>query len=94
MDRHGVWLLIGGLVGVLTSLWGNARQATRRLTQIQEELSQVQRTAETLLDQKPGNTSGFYADLARGASPTILLANLKGQIDHLAGSVRAKSGGS
>ena len=83
----GQALLIAGLVRVLMSLWSNSRQATKHLAQVQHELAQVQRTADAIVAQRPGGASGFYGDLARGASPAVLLSNLKGQVDHLAGQV-------
>jgi hypothetical protein len=33
---------------------------------------------------RSGGAPAFYADLVRGASPQVMLANLKGQIDQLA----------
>lgn len=80
----GQAILIGGLVRVLLSLWSSSRNATRRLAELQRELSEVGRTAEAIIAQRPGGPSGFYGELARGASPALLLANLKGQVDHLA----------
>ncbi|WP_425396804.1 hypothetical protein [Aeoliella sp.] len=80
----GQAVLIGGLVRVLTSLWNASRAAARRVVEMQHELAEVGRTAEAIIAQRPGGPSGFYGELARGASPALLLANLKGQIDHLA----------
>lgn len=79
----GQAILIGGLVRVLTSLWNSSRTAARRVVEMQQELAEVGRTAEAIVAQRPGGASGFYGELSRGASPTLLLANLKGQIDHL-----------
>ncbi len=76
--------LIAGLIRVLISLWSNSRIASKHLTEVQRGLAQVQRSADSIVAQRPGGASGFYGELSRGASPTILLANLKGQIDHLA----------
>ncbi len=80
----GQAILIAGLVKVLMSLWGSSRAASRRLFDMQQELAEVGRTAEAIIAQRPGGASGFYGELARGASPALLLANLKGQLDHLA----------
>lgn len=80
----GQAILIGGLVCVLLSLWSSTRAASKRLADLQQELAGVGRTAEAIIAQRPGGASGFYGELARGASPALLLANLKGQIDHLA----------
>jgi hypothetical protein len=80
----GQAILIAGLIQILMTLWGSSRAASRRLFDMQQELSEVGRTAEAIIAQRPGGPSGFYGELARGASPALLLANLKGQIDHLA----------
>lgn len=80
----GQAVLIAGLVKVLMTLWGSSRAASRRLHDMQQELAEVGRTAEAIIAQRPGGASGFYGELARGASPALLIANLKGQIDHLA----------
>lgn len=80
----GQAILIAGLVKALMSLWGSSRAASRRIAEMQRELAEVGRTAEAIIAQRPGGSSGFYGELARGASPALLLANLKGQIDHLA----------
>ncbi|QDU54404.1 hypothetical protein [Aeoliella mucimassa] len=80
----GQALLIAGLIRVLTSLWNNSRLATRRLIDIEQDLAEVGRTAEAIIARQAGGSSVFYGELARGASPTLLMANLKGQIDHLA----------
>lgn len=85
----GQAILIGGLVRVLLSLWSSSRAANRRLSDLQQELSEVGRTAEAIIAQRPGGPSGFYGELARGASPALLLANLKGQVDHLATRLHA-----
>ncbi len=84
----GQAFLIAGLVKILMTLWGSSRAATRRLIDMQQELAEVGRTAESIIAQRPGGPSGFYGELARGASPALLLANLKGQIDHLATRLR------
>lgn len=80
----GQAILIAGLVRVLLSLWNNSRNATQRLAGLQAELAEVQRTTEAMLAQRSGGASSFYGELARGASPALLMSNLKGQIDHLA----------
>ncbi len=79
----GQGLLILGLVLVLLFLWQNSRFATGKLQEVHWQLSAVQRTAQTIVGLRNGNAPAFYAELARGASPTTLLANLQGQVDQL-----------
>lgn len=80
----GQAILIAGLVRVLLSLWNNSRNSSQRLSDLRGELEAVQRTAEAILAQRASSSSSFYGELARGASPAMLMSNLKGQIDHLA----------
>jgi len=80
----GQAILIAGLVRVLLSLWNNSRNSTQRLSDLRVELEEVQRTTEAILAQRTGGSSSFYGELARGASPALLMSNLKGQVDHLA----------
>jgi hypothetical protein len=79
----GQGVLILGLVLVTIRLWRNSRFATGKLQDVHTRLGQLQRTAEGLGANR-GGSPAFYADLARGAPPQILLTNLKGQIDQLA----------
>jgi len=80
----GQGLLIFGLVLVVTRLWRNSRYATGRLHEVHTDLAQLQRTADALAAMRAGGAPAFYAELVRGASPQMLLANLKGQLDQLA----------
>jgi hypothetical protein len=76
--------LILGLVLQLNDLWSTNRQTAAALNDLDEELKTV-REANTLLSTSH-STAGqsFYLHLAEGASPHILLADLKGQVDLLA----------
>jgi hypothetical protein len=75
--------LIFGLVLVVSRLWRNSRYATHRLQEVHARLGELQHTADTLTAMRSGGAPQFYADLARGASPQMLLTNLKGQLDQL-----------
>lgn len=79
----GQGTLILGLVLVVSRLWRSSRYATRRLQDVHARLGQLQRTADVLTSMR-GSAPAFYADLVRGASPQMLLSNLKGQLDQLA----------
>lgn len=76
--------LIFGLVLVVSRLWRNSRYATHRLQEVHARLGELQHTADALTAMRSGGAPTFYADLVRGASPQMLLANLKGQLDQLA----------
>ncbi len=83
----GQGTLILGLVMVVSRLWRNSRFATGKLQDVHARLTQLQATADTISAMRSGGAPAFYADLARGASPQMLLSNLKGQLDQLAARV-------
>ena len=76
--------LILGLVLVVSRLWRNSRYAVSKLQEVHARLGQLQHTADALTATRAGGAPAFYADLVRGASPQMLLSNLKGQLDQLA----------
>jgi hypothetical protein len=80
----GQGTLIFGLVLVVTRLWRASRWANSKLQEVHGELGQLQRTADALSAMRGGGAPAFYAELVRGASPQMLLTNLKGQLDQLA----------
>jgi hypothetical protein len=80
----GQGTLILGLVLVASRLWRNSRYATSKLHDVQSRLIHLQSTADALVASRSGSAPAFYADLVRGSSPQVLLANLKGQLDQLA----------
>jgi hypothetical protein len=80
----GQGLLIFGLALAVARLWRNSRYAANKLQDVHARLGQLQHTADALLAKNSGGAPAFYADLVRGASPQVLLANLKGQVDQLA----------
>ncbi len=83
----GQGLLIVGLVQLLASLWTANRTASLTLQGVHHELRRLGRTTESLLGANSSSAANFYADLARGASPQLLLANLKSQVDALSSHV-------
>lgn len=80
----GQGTLILGLVLVVARLWRNSRHATGKLHEVHAELAQVHRATEALSAMRNSSAPAFYAELVRGASPQMLLTNLKGQLDQLA----------
>jgi len=80
----GQGTLILGLALVVSRLWRSSRYAASKLQDVQVRLGQLQHTADALTAMRSGSAPAFYADLVRGVSPHVLLANLKGQVDQLA----------
>jgi hypothetical protein len=85
----GQGLLIFGLVLIASRLWRNSRYASHKLIDVHLQLGQLQHTADALTAMRSG-APAFYAELVRGASPQMLLANLKGQLDQLATRVSSE----
>lgn len=86
----GQGLMIVGLVQLLANLWTGSRDATNRLITLQYEMRRLQRTADSLAGMRSATPSAFYADLARGSSPQVLLASLRGQVDELTSRLSAR----
>ncbi len=96
MRRQDLWIfaaptalagqvfLVMGLVLQLHRLGRNSRHAAGKLDRLDQEIHEL-RTTTTLLGTTHGpSAAAFYAHLADGASPQILLSDLKGQLDILA----------
>jgi hypothetical protein len=75
--------LVAGLICQLERLWSDSRLAARRLEKVDAELHEL-RTTTTLLGAVHGPSAAFYSHLAVGAAPSLLLSDLKGQLDILA----------
>jgi hypothetical protein len=80
----GQGTLVFGLVLVISRLWRSSRYSVAKLQDVHVRLGQLQQSSETLAATRTGSAPAFYADLVRGASPHVMLANLKGQVDQLA----------
>lgn len=80
----GQVVLLVGLVLQIDRLWRDNRTAAAKLDRVDVQLHEL-RTTTTLMGTSgasPG--SAFYAHMAGGASPHLLLNDLKGQLDLLA----------
>jgi hypothetical protein len=96
MDRPDLWpiglplALVGqaglllGLILQLDGLWQTNRQTAAALSDLDGELSRVRHATTLLTTSRSTSAQSFYAHLANGASPQILLTDLKGQLDLLA----------
>lgn len=87
----GVPFALGGQVGLLIGLvmqierlWSDYRQNTEKLDQVDLRIVDLDHRARLLGTVNGSASQTFYAHLAEGASPKILLADLKGQLDLLA----------
>jgi hypothetical protein len=84
MALIGQGLLVTGLVQIVSRLWRSSRYANHKLHEIHWQLGEVHRTTQAIAGQRSSSAPAFYAELARGASPQMLVANLHGQLDQLA----------
>ncbi len=76
--------LLVGLLLQLDRLWRDSRHAAAKLDHVDEQIHEL-KTATTMLSTTHSSpASAFYSHLAHGASPQLLLADLKSQLDLLA----------
>ena len=76
--------LLVGLVLQLDRLWQDSRRAADKLDDVDEQLHDLKTTTAMLSTTHSPSAGAFYAHLADGASPELLLSDLKGQLDMLA----------
>jgi hypothetical protein len=88
---YGVPLLGYGQIGLLLGLILQldrinyaSRSAAARIADMQSQLAQVEKTTSELSATRGSLSQTFYSHMVDGASPQILLADLKGQLDLLA----------
>jgi hypothetical protein len=80
----GQVVLLIGLVLLVDRLWSDNRAAAAKLNDVDEQLGEL-KTTTTLLGTSQGSAAGvFYSHFAGGASPQLLLTDLKSQLDLLA----------
>jgi len=79
----GQIVLVIGLILQLDRLWHDNRDTAEKLDHVGQGLFDLNKTT-TLLGTSGGSASGsFYSHMAGGASPQLLLADLKSQLDLL-----------
>ncbi len=76
--------LIVGLVLQLDGLWQTNRETSSTLDELDEQLDEIKRATTLLGTTHSSAARSFYVHMAEGASPQMLLADLKGQLDMLA----------
>ncbi len=80
----GQGLLVLGLVLQLEGLWQSNRDTRETLVGLDRELSELRHTTSILSTTHSAPGQSFYAHMAEGASPHLLLADVKGQLDVIA----------
>lgn len=76
--------LLIGLILQIERLWRDSRQSSDKLDTVDAQLHDL-KTTTTLMGSSYGSSgTAFYTHLAHGASPEMLLTDLKSQLDLLA----------
>ena len=76
--------LIIGLVLQLEGLWQSNRQTRETLDELDSQLGELRHATTLMSTSHSSSGQSFYAHMAEGASPHLLLADVKGQLDLLA----------
>ncbi len=76
--------LVIGLLLQLNGLWQSSQRTEETLTQLDGKLHDLAHTTTMLGTTRSTPAQSFYVHMAEGASPHLLLADLKGQLDLLA----------
>jgi hypothetical protein len=76
--------LLLGLILQLERIWQGNRYTAHKLDHVDKQLDDLRQTASILGMPHGSASQAFYSHLTQGASPHILLADLKGQLDLLA----------
>jgi hypothetical protein len=76
--------LVLGLLVQLERVWLGSHNAVSRLNDVDRRLQELNHTADVLGLSRSTAAQSFYAHMAQGASPRLLLADIKGQLDLVA----------
>jgi hypothetical protein len=80
----GQGLLVLGLVLQLEGLWQNNRDTRETLDDLDRELNELRHATAIITSTHTAPGQSFYHHMAEGASPHLLLADVKGQLDVIA----------
>ncbi len=80
----GQALLLVGVVLQLDGLWQKNTQTAEALDELDEQIVSLRHTTTLMGTTHSSPAQSFYAHMAGGAGPQMLLADLKGQLDVLA----------
>ncbi len=82
--------LILGLVWMAVRLWRNSRRVNRELHSVDLQLAEMHHLAGSLAGSRMSSSQHYYDHFSQVASPHMLVANLRGQVDQLAGRIAAE----
>jgi hypothetical protein len=79
----GQAVLILGVFLYIDGLWQTNRKTSESLEELDESVADLRHATSMMSTTHSGPAQSFYAHMAEGASPELLLADLKGQMDIL-----------
>ena len=80
----GQAVLLLGLIFQLEGLWHTHRRTHRVLDDLDERMAELKRATTLMTTAYNTPSQSFYTHMADGATPQMLLADLKGQLDLIA----------
>ncbi len=80
--------LILGLTWMAARLWRNSRQVNHQLDGVDRQLTEIQELTGSLAGNHRSSSQHFYSHFNSSASPHMLVANLRGQVDQLASRIQ------
>ncbi len=84
LTLFGQAALLIGLILQLDGLWQSNRETASTLDELDDEVHNLRHATTLLTSTHSTSAQSFYVHMADGASPQLLLADLKGQLDLLA----------
>lgn len=85
----GEGVLIVGLSWMAARLWENSRRVNRQLCGVDQQLVEIQRTSGELSTARLTSSQAYYQHFHTAVSPSLAVANLRGQIDDLSARMSA-----
>ncbi len=76
--------LIVGWCLMAARWWRAAQVISGQVTCLEQKIGSLEESTERMACSVTGSSSGFYSRMAHGASPHLMLAEIKGQLDQLA----------
>ncbi len=83
LTMAGQAAMIMGLVLQMDGLWQTNRDTTESLDELDDQLHHLHHTTTLMTSSHSDPARSFYTHMSEGASPELLLADLKGQLDLL-----------
>lgn len=80
----GQAVMLVGLLLLLERMWRDNHTASEKLERVDDQIDDLRHTTTILGNSQGGGSRSFYTHMAEGAHPSLLLSDLKSQLDALA----------